>query len=95
MVPTSVLDSKYLDLLLLNSEDAADFSEQGTMSLCHPQELNCGVHQEADGSWSYYIQCPTLSLIGIEIPKICTFMHTFIQLHIIQDSPNLCYHRAL
>ena len=52
MVPTSVLDSKYLDLLLLNSEDAADFNEQGAMSLCHPQELNCTVHQEADISWS-------------------------------------------
>lgn len=67
MVPTSVLDSKYLDLLLLNSEDAADFNEQGAMSLCHPQELNCTVHQEPDGSWSYYIQCFTLRMIVLNM----------------------------
>ena len=78
MVPTSVLDSNYLDLLLLNSEDAADCNEQGVMSLCHTQELNCTVHKEADVSWSYYVQCSTLSLIDMEIPKICTLMHTFM-----------------
>lgn len=41
---TSVLDSNYLDLLLLNSEDGW-FKQQGAMSLCHTQELN---HKEAE-----------------------------------------------